>query len=321
MSLNIAYSKCLQGNIIEALEYLKSIESRNSNIIEFENKLIKRFISQDEIFEIDSEDPWINDIINSYFEYFKSVLLNSSVKQSEQELVSSLSSIIGVNKTNINEIELLLKTLFENKGYSFLGGITSPYYGPYIWKNSMKKSFNVVLPEVEQEVTVYLISDFLMLSWAHYATIGNRFTGGWAKEDGLYYVNNSNYIVNTESDDFQIRFLKHEAQHLSDYKNYQNLDGINLEYRAKLIELIYYPDTDSLMEKFICQSKNDRSLPHQYASYSIIKALSKKIYNQEFVEDISKWTNINIISEEAYRLYIDNNEKLKLQGEYTVGVI
>jgi len=235
-----------------------------------------------------------------------------------------LSKLVTINQdSNLDEIEIVLENIFREKGYSFLGGVTSPFRGPYIWKNTLKKEFNVLLPDGEQEVVVYFISDFLMLSWAHFATMGKHYSGGWAKPEGLYYVNSGIEDIDTNSTEFQVWFLKHEAQHLSDYKLFPNLNGTNLEYRAKLIELIYNPQPYNLIEKFLNQSKNDKSLPHSYAAYSIIKQLSSSIFGQGCVYDKRQWENIksNIISNTAYELFLQNNKSLYEAGIETEGII
>ncbi|SHJ43145.1 hypothetical protein SAMN02745163_01951 [Clostridium cavendishii DSM 21758] len=89
-----------------------------------------------------------------------------------------------------------------------------------------------------------------MLGWLHFATMGKHYPGGWAKPEGLYYVNNENKEIDTNSIDFQVWFLKHEAQHLSDYKSFPNLKTIDLGYRAKLVEPIYHTEKHKIIGKF-----------------------------------------------------------------------
>lgn len=324
MDMQKFYSLCLQGNVLKAIEYLKTFKEKNDDILMLIKQYEERFLSDHEIYEIDSDDSWVKDVINCYYRYFHSVLTNNSIELAEQRLRLSLSKLVTINQdSNLDEIESELEKIFKEKGYSFLGGVTSPFRGPYIWKNTLKKVFNVSLPDGEQEVVVYFISDFLMLSWAHFATMGKHYAGGWAKPEGLYYVNNGMENIDTNSTEFQVWFLKHEAQHLSDYKKFPNLNGGNLEYRAKLIELIYNPHPYNLIEKFLNQSKNDKTIPHSYAAYSIIKQLSFLVFGQEYVYDKEKWINIksDYISSIASELLIKNNESLYKAGNDTEGVI
>jgi hypothetical protein len=278
----------------------------------------ERFYNPDYIHEIDSDDSWVRSVLYEYITYFRSVLTGISALEAEKELITGLTGLLTCKSNNLDEIEDELKKRFVEKGYSFLGGITPPYRGPYIWKTTSRKEFSVILPEDEQKMTVYFVSDFLMLSWAHFATLGERHTGGWAAADGLYYVNNSDREIDTESVNFQVWFLKHEAQHLSDYRKYPGLKPVNLEYRAKLIELIYNPDSVSLMEKFINEAKNDVTLPHSFAAYSIIKGLSPVLFNEEYINTAGRWKSIRTkdISEAALKLFSINTEKLNNTVNY-----
>ncbi len=317
MDIEKFYAKCLQGNVLEAIDYLKSFERKSKDILELERKYIHRFIAQDETLKIDSEDPWIQAVMNYYYKYYISVLTNNDVQDSEKQLTVSLTKLLMVHEgTDLDEIETKLESIFKEKGYSFLGGITAPYRGPYIWKTTKKEDFLVELPCGNQKLTVFFISEFLMLSWLHYATFGRHYAGGWAKEEGIYYVNTNNKEIDTHAADFQVWFLKHEAQHLSDYAKYPNLEGAGLEYRAKLVELIYYPDTFSKLETFINQSKNDKSLAHSYAAFLIIKGLSTVFFDKEFVGESEQWRafDSSSISKEALNLFMENEQALSREN-------
>lgn len=313
MDINKIYAKCLQGNVFEAIDYLKSFENKSEDILELERKYIRRFVNQDEVFKIDSEDPWIQEVLKCYYTYFISVLTSNDVEESEKQLAVSLAKTLMINEgTDLDEIETKLEINFREKGYAFLGGRTTPYRGPHIWKTTKKEDFLVELPCDNKKVTVFFISDFLMLSWLHFATFGRHHTGGWAKEEGIYYVNAVNKEIDTHSADFQVWFLKHEAQHLSDYAKYPNLEGAGLEYRAKLVELIYYPDIFSKVGTFINQSMNDKSLAHPYAAFLIIKALSNVFFGVEFVGELEKWRALDSssISMQALKLFMENEQAL-----------
>jgi hypothetical protein len=324
MDMQKIYSMCLQGNILNVIEYLKTLEDKSSDIVMLEKQYEDRFLSDNKTYEVGSDDSWIEDVVNCYFRYFRSVLTNNSVEDSEKNLIMNLSKLANINQdSNLDEIESVLENIFREKGYSFLGGVTPPYRGPYIWKDTLKREFNVSLPESEQAVTVCFISDFLMLSWIHFATMGKHWSGGWAKPEGMYYIDNGSEPIDTNSTRFQVRFLKHEAQHLSDYKQFPNLNARNLEYRAKLVELIYNSQPHDLIEQFLNQSKNDKCLPHPFAAYSIIRNLSSLIFAQEYVYTIQQWRNIKteLISSSASELFFQNNKNLLEAGNETEGVI
>lgn len=320
MNKDILYTKCLQGNVKDVIEYLKSCEDDEAKVLQMQYE--RRFLG-DEPYPIDAKDPWIRKVVSCYFDYFKRVLMKQSEEESQMLLEQELGKLVEGEFSDLDVIEEKIEGIFNKKGYSFLGGRTTPYRGAYIWKTTKKQSFNVTLLDAKENVDVYFISDFLMLSWMHFATFGKHYAGGWAKPEGLYYVNADKELVDTDSNTFQAWFLKHEAQHLSDYKNFPNLDGRNLEYRAKLMELIYMDEPLSGLEKFLTQAQNNKSVHHAYAAYHIIKGYSQKLFDKDYVEDQAVWATLGntLISETAKILFIENTNTLTKQGKQTTGVI
>jgi hypothetical protein len=128
-------------------------------------------------------------------------------------------------------------------------------------------------------LNVYFLSGFLMRSWLDFSTFGKVGPGGWAKKEGLYCVYDV-YKKDLKSEDFLVGYLKHEAQHFSDNRKFPELKQSVLEYRAKLVELIYRADHRRLLV-FLSGAKNDSVLPHQQAEYMITSALSKRFFNSK----------------------------------------
>lgn len=314
------YTNCLQGNVAAIIDYLKSCQDEDAT--EMLQSYEKRFYGN-EIYEIDSDDPWIRQVVSSYYDYFRRVLMKESEEEAEALLKQALLKVVEGEPSDLDEIEERLEVVFKEKGYSFLGGRTTPYRGPYIWKTTRKETFNVALLDEEETVNVYFISDFLMLSWLHFATFGKHYAGGWAKPEGLYYVHNEKEPVDTSTNKFKVWFLKHEAQHLKDYREFPNLDGRNLEYRAKLIELIYADRPLEILAKFLVQAKNDKNVHHAYAAYHIIKNFSDKIFGKTYIGDKDVWMEISeeLISKTAKELLVENTEALIKKGKETEGII
>ncbi len=140
-----------------------------------------------------------------------------------------------------------------------MGGKTGGYYGPYIWKDTEKRSYMVELPEGIQPYTVYFHRGFIFNSWLSYISLGEVSTGGWADEDGTIHCIADSY--NESSEAFQVSLLKHEAQHTRDLRAFPNMSKELLEYRAKLVELIYSQERD-LLRTFAAQggSENGHAL-------------------------------------------------------------
>lgn len=305
------YSLCLQGDIRSAMEYLRTAQPQTKEIIELEKCYRERFFSQYFEESIPIEDNWIRDVIATYQHYFRTVLTNSqSLVEAELALSNHLARYLrSKHLSNIDEVENGLAMIFEEKGYYFLGGVTPPFRGPYIWSRMESLQFDVEIPFALQTVNVKMMSDFILESWIGFATFGKKSVGGWAKADGLYC--NAKCYKDLEGDDFQISYLKHEAQHLYDYEQFPFLEPMELEYRAKLVELIYKKNHSSLY-KFLNEAKNDPRFPHPYASYLIVRNISKLIFNDAYESNKDIWAEKEYreISSAATDLFEKNEKKL-----------
>ncbi|WP_459476995.1 hypothetical protein [Clostridium saccharoperbutylacetonicum] len=101
------------------------------------------------------------------------------------------------------------------------------------------------------------------------------------------------------------------------------MNSRNLEYRAKLIEIIYHPDPYELIEKFLLRACGNKNLPHPYAEYVIIKQLSSLIFKQDYIVDSKQWRSVEskLLSNAAMELLLYNNKKLYEAGSKTEGMI
>lgn len=88
--------------------------------------------------------------------------------------------------------------------------------------------------------------------------------------------------------------------------------GIKLEYRAKLAELIYYPNL-KLFHSFMHEANNEnKNNSHSYASYLIVSNLSKEIFNEEYVSSWSRWRGKGKkVRQYAYKLLEEHTEAIK----------
>ena len=134
-----------------------------------------------------------------------------------------------------------------------------------------------------------MLRDFVTLGWDEYATIGKHI-GGWATDEALYCVEKG---YDTKSETFKISYLAHEGRHFKDFNLFPDIDNTNLEYRAKLTELSLAKETlYDLIEFFIDNANSESINPHPVANYSLIKNLSRVLFNSDFENDISKWKKI-----------------------------
>jgi hypothetical protein len=167
------------------------------------------------------------------------------------------------------------RVLVERQGLHALGGVTAPLHELMVWRKQTSHSETVSLPEGSVHVTVTLLDDFVSLGWLAYATCDRHHTGGWATSEGLMVVAPS---WDFTSEDYRISLLAHEAQHFADYRRYPKLGSADLEYRAKLVELILAEVTlRELLESFDAQAQPDRSSPHAFASHWVLTRLREQL--------------------------------------------
>ncbi len=140
--------------------------------------------------------------------------------------------------------EKILPSLFEREGLHFMGGRTGGFHGPCVWKNTDVIIYQVELPQGTEPYTVRFHRDFVTKGWLDYLSFGAVSVGGWTDGDGI--INCIADCYDLESEAFRISLLKHEAQHVQDLRCYPGISREILEYRAKLVELIYSEERDLL---------------------------------------------------------------------------
>ena len=179
-----------------------------------------------------------------------------------------------MNYEKLTAQEELAAEAFRAGGFHFLGGRTGGCYGPYIWRTEELRRYEVELPEGVQEYAVKLLGGFVMESWLSYLTFGLSGTGGWSNGDGLIHCVKRHYDLKSES--FRVSLLKHEAQHASDQSRYPGMSSADLEYRAKLVELIYSEERQ-LLGRFLQEADAaNPSSAHGLAAERIVRGFARQ---------------------------------------------
>lgn len=309
------YQLCLQGDIQSAMAHLRTLQPRTDEIEQLEEKYNRRFYTEGYQEEVQVDDPWIKQVVSAYYQYFRTVLVAREQKEiAEAGLKEQLGLLLpGGEKANLDETEEELQRIFEEKGYSFQGGVTPPFRGPYIWRKVETESLIIELPLGKQPVTVHKLLDFILESWMPFATFDRHGVGGWAMEEALYCNWRRYCKPGSSEEEYQVSYLKHEAQHMYDYKHYPGLKSHELEYRAKLVELIYTKD-HTLLNKFAMQARNLLEFPHPFGAYNVVKDLSSRLLGKEFESDPSVWRELEYsqIASAAHELLVEDSRKLDL---------
>jgi hypothetical protein len=284
--LDPVYFLALDGNVAAALEKLKSIDPKLLTPTEKQTrkKYFERFGSKAHPIHPIGK-TLVEELIGIYRNYWDQVLLQK-LKQDQgyQYLFKKLGPIVkrlGGNSGEFSENEYdrvaeFLTMKLKETGYYAKIGVVNPHLNFMAWRQQTTKPFEVDLGNGEiQKVDVVLMDDFVSLGWAAYATFDKMHVGGWVGDEALYCVASS---YDLDGEDFKVSFLAHEARHFADKKKYSNLTSTDLEYRAKLTELILAKKSfEDVFRKFILEQRENPNNPHSYASFLLVKGISNKL--------------------------------------------
>jgi hypothetical protein len=320
------YPAARRGNITKVLEMLDSFSDENLTEKQFEikEKFYKRFREQNEEIALETEDPFVRFIIEAFHDYWRKVFLGkSSLEKAGEKLESNVKEYLFENDLvgplasltyNWFSFDKRIKKILKSRGYYSIMGTTQPYRELMIWKEETEQEYVAQLPQGEHKVKVVFMGNFVSYGWGHYASLGKSQAGGWATEEAIYCVVET-YDISSEK--FRVSVLVHEGQHFADCKMFPKLWGADLEYRAKLAELSCAEDTiNSKLKNYIDDSKYDKTYPHSFANYCLIRDLSRKLFNEEFVSNVESWEAMPVkrINEASAELLKQNTTQLKSAG-------
>lgn len=272
-SKNVYYGYIVRGDLAGAMGYVGQFPEQAG--------LYRRFV---EVFERGQDitydvDAGLNEILGVYQWYYRDVFYRRIGRErAEDRLRAGLADLLGLDDESVGlggMEQNQIAEAFQSKGFHFLGGKTSGYYGPYIWRTTETKTYEVELPGGVQTYTVKLLDGFIAKSWIDYLSFGEIGPGGWSDQDGIINCVKSSYDF--DSEDFKVSLLKHEAQHARDLAANPDMSSEDLEYRAKLVELIY-SSRRNLLERFAQEADTaDKSNGHAAASSRIMEGFARKL--------------------------------------------
>ena len=323
-------SLAANGDVSTAFVKMQERKRFSNPIVNFiyqrwKKKMYARFISKEEVFENTSGNDIINDISNIYREYWRVQLLKSKPEsRTDSTLYNNIAEYLITKKlTKLSKDSLrknikddsILKDVIEKEGFKVDFKFRNGFQEVFIWDKESTKKYEVILPKETLKTTVVFIESYHINGYDDFATLGDSQVGGWAiKESSTLYCNKGTYDLNSET--FNVSYLKHESLHFTDLNHYPNLSAADLEYRAKVIELMYCTEEtiyDRISEFVSGANKSDRENSHPYANYILIQNLSKLIFNSDYNSDINQWENVSVdrINKAASALYESSENILK----------
>ena len=276
---DLYYGYLIKADLIGAISYVKQFPNQE----ELYNKFVAIF--EQEHYITYDVDAYLNEILSIYQRYYRNafylrIIKDNAVNKLRADLAAFFGIDDGVELCDIEQNQIA--EAFRDRGFYFLGGMTSGYYGPYIWRVTETKTFEVELPDGTQTYTVKLLDGFISKSWLDYLSFGEVGPGGWTDSDGVINCVKSSYDFDSEN--FKVSLLKHEAQHARDLTIYKKISSEDLEYRAKLVELIYSSERN-LLKRFVKEADSyDKSNGHSVASSRILEGFSRVLGKKSYAE-------------------------------------
>lgn len=268
---SVYYGYIIKGDLPGAIGYVRQFPEQT--------ELYNRFMAvfEGEQYATYEVDACLNEILTIYQRYYRDAFYLCIGKENAADrLKARLAEFLAITDESIELCDMEQEQIaeaFEGRGFHFLGGRSSGYYGPYIWRTTETQTYEVELPDGRQTYTVKLLDGFIAKSWIDYLSFGELSPGGWADGDGIINCVKSSYDFDSEN--FRVSLLKHEAQHARDLLTRKDMSSEDLEYRAKLVELIYSSERN-LLERFVQEADGaDRSNGHSSASNRIVEAFAR----------------------------------------------
>ncbi len=256
MNNNGFYGALIAGEVQAALALLEEPERR---------RCLARLNGENPCYPVESP---LDEVLAAYQDYWRAAIYRKEIR-AEAALRQRFCQLFAAEGSLEELEETRVKAAFAAQGMHFLGGRTGGFYGPYVWKTSREENFSVELPQGQATYTVRFLEDFVVKSWLDWLSFGAVGTGGWTDSDGVLCCVADSYRV--ESENFQVSLLKHEAQHVRDLARWPDLSQELLEYRAKLVELIYSRER-ALLPSFAAQAGEGNG--HALAAKRIVERIN-----------------------------------------------
>jgi hypothetical protein len=266
---------------------------------------------------------FIDAIVTQYRRYWSSALVGEPPSYSgeiapEPSIRSLLYSHGWLDDIAVTDAETYatLEDALKAQGVHALATPAPPLQDLLVWSAEKKAEFEVVLTDQRRTVSVVFMSDFHSLGWKHYASLGLVSTTAWVTNGTLYCVE---WAYDPGTENFDVSYLKHESRHLADLEKFPDLPSEDLEYRAKLTELIFANETQRrLLDDFTAKRAANPDSPHAAANFRVTSDLWRELYDSPFPGGDQAWMSISRdkISRSARRLLKEDTARLSAPAHH-----
>jgi hypothetical protein len=254
---------------------------------------LARFVHKTERFEPVSSDETVEAIVGAFRRHWNDRLTQGTA--TDEDLHAELAQILseaghptdGTSEDVFSGVTHRIEAAGLHVAFFHLNGAI----GLKIWDHETTEHRRVELPDETIDVEVVHVAGYRVRGLNSYATLEEYADGGWVTQGRKVYCNSEEYDF--ESEAFHVSFLKHEGMHYADIGNHPNLSAADMEYRAKVVELMYSTDAQiyTVLQAFLTEADaTDRTSGHGYANHVITANLSKVLFEEEdVVTDMDRW--------------------------------
>ena len=324
----VVFTAAANGQVFDVFASLDTINRLSNPLInykfqEFKKGYKARFETESEVIPNNFGSIIVYDLATIYRKYWRMEVLRGDIRtKTDSILYDELSEYLIVNalteiprdslrKVIRNDIELA--RVIAQEGFKSKFMFRNGFQDLLIWENESIEDTVIILPDSTVDISIVKVEEILLSGFSGYISFGKSKVGGWAiKESPTIYCMDE---WQNGSESYAISFLKHEALHHLDLNRYPNLGSADLEYRAKLIEMMYC--TDKTIYNLIANwlntaSAEDRSYSHPFANYCIIRDFSRILFQTEYHNDYNAWLDqdVEVLNKTARMLFEDSQKEL-----------
>ena len=287
---------------------------------EFVARFERRFVDRSEAPQAPSGNALVDAVIAVYRDYWTNSLLAGVTTADSSAPLQELRAVLhghggpAVAESSHGETFAAVEAALAAEGVHALAVPAPPLQDLLIWADQRLQDFEVELTDQTRTVNVVFMSGLHSAGWKHFATLGLVTTTGWVEDGALYCVE---WAYATDSETFEVSYLKHESRHLADFEQFPGLSSAQLEYRAKLTELAFANTTQRrLLDDFTAKSAPNPDSPHALANYRVTRDLWRELFGTEFPGGDQAWMSISRtkVNRAARRLLAGDTARLTGPG-------
>ena len=239
----------------------------------------KRFTEQPSAHPATPAEGLAEGLVRAWQVYWRRNLMReASGSEAETELAAALQRVLhadGQVAPDFADPDRLSIEALRRAGLYYSLSPAPPWRDLFAWRSQKSDTYRVELTDAMVSVEVVFIEDFVLHGWKDHASLGLASTTGWVEDGRLYCVA---WAYDTNSENFRVSYLKHEARHLADLERFPDMDATQLEYRAKLTELAFAnASLARVWDDFRAKAADNPASAHAHANWRVTHDIARAL--------------------------------------------